>query len=179
MAYNINLIIGGELSKDKMEEFADNLGCIYDLEEGDIISLLEDHTSGVLEIEGTLDERDDDCLINELEGIKLPFLLELYNNQDKVITCWWLPGMNNIKYHSSHVTLNVSDIQPLLNLILDFTDKGIEALPLYVTNKQVALIVAECVRDPNNVGNILRKAMESYIPLKEVNPPNIPEFKII
>jgi hypothetical protein len=69
--------------------------------------------------------------------------------------------------------VNVDQIKPYVDLLLDYAKIGKDALPLYVGNETLAELIEKCMKKPAKTLDIIKKKFQTLLPGKPTLPPFI------
>ena len=181
---SVCLTIGGQLPSDKIEELCDDInGYIYDIP-SDINEELNNIGVGNKEeeftIEGCVDGDDNSSnLLDVFISHGLSIKMSLTDNGEPEGIWFWIPGMKYAEYVSEKAETRIKNVAPLINMLLNVAEKGMDCLPLYQHKKELEGIVLECIKGEEPTLQILKRAINKFIPLDEPEIPEIPCLEII
>ena len=90
---------------------------------------------------------------------------------------YWLPGMKRefvIKSDSnSDAVVNVAEIKPYVDFLLEYVKSGKDALPLFVGVPSLEDILEKCLKNPKKTLDIIKKKLDTLLPGAPTLPPFI------
>jgi len=91
---------------------------------------------------------------------------------------YWIPGMKNETYiqsnQDSDAVVNIYEIKPMVDFLLEYAKIGKNAIPLFVGTKGLEDIIEKCSKRPGRIHQILKKKINQLLP----GEPTLPPFTI-
>jgi hypothetical protein len=91
---------------------------------------------------------------------------------------YWVPGMKNEiclqANQDSDAVVDIDEIKPVVNLLLEYAKIGKDAIPLFVGAKGLEDIIEKCSKKPGQTLQIIEKKINQLLP----GEPKLPPFTI-
>ena len=99
-------------------------------------------------------------------------------NEYNASLSYWVPGMKNEtclqSNQESDVVVNIYEIKPIINLLLEYAKRGKDAIPLFIGDKFLTNIIEKCCKKPGRTLQIIEKRINQLLP----GEPKLPPFTI-
>jgi hypothetical protein len=179
--YSVYIKIGGRLPSNQVEELYDEINAqLFDAEQLDDLTEIEvGDKSGAFILEGCIEDEDStSLLIDAFISKNLSFSMVVDNDGETEGTWYYVPEMTDANYIPVQVSTCISNVAPLINMLLDVAENGIDCLPLYQHKKGMEKIIVECLDSGTPTVQVLRNAINKFIPLEQEEVPEIPCLEI-
>ena len=175
--YYVDLEVGGTISKANATTVLDIIN--NNFEDGTFNINFDNPTEDKLEGNGWISFNEYEEIENELRKMNVTFRFTMYPKEDYPgILLYNSPELNlsgqTAADNNGHPIIRNSEINPLLNLMVDLIKSGPNVLPTHINNEATKNLVKSILEKPDDLIPILEKHISAVVPVI----PDVPKLII-